>query len=185
MAATSVAKVASSIKHVAVTYQVLLVLVLLALSVVFNRFKESLRNIPGPPLAACTGLWRLYDVAKGQSHATARQIHEKYGPVVRIGPNHVSISNPAMIPIIYGIKESFTKTGFYPIQSMSWKKRPVLNLFSTRDPEYNRVEKRKVGAAYSFPSLLHSEAAIDSCVDFLMGRLGDFASRGESLDLGD
>ena len=89
-----------------------------------------------------------------------------------------------MIPIIYNTKETFTKTAFYPIQSISWKKQPEMNLFSTRDPEYHRIEKRKIGAAYSLNNLLQSEQAIDSCSELFMSRLDEFASRNEPVDLG-
>lgn len=58
-----------------------------------------------------------------------------------------------------------------------------MNLFSTRDPEYHRVEKRKIGHAYSLPSLLQSEAAIDSCLDLFMSRLSSLAAAGP-VDLG-
>jgi hypothetical protein len=130
-------------------YPVLVVFAALALWLAYNKLQAGLRSIPGPTVAAYTKIWRLYDVYRGQAHFTAIALHKQYGSVVRIGPNHVSLSDPSLIPLIYGTKENFTKTGFYPIQSISWKKQPQMNLFSTRDPEYHRVEKRKVGAAYS------------------------------------
>ena len=40
---------------------------------------------------------------------TAIALHKKYGPLVRIGPNHVSVSDPKAINIIYGLKTGFTK----------------------------------------------------------------------------
>ena len=174
----------ASPKSILVTYTVLAAVAILACSLVYNKLQAGLRNIPGPAVAAYTKLWRLYDVYQGHAHITAIALHKQYGPVVRIGPNHVSLSDPSLIPIIYGTKENFTKTGFYPIQCISWKKTPEMNLFSTRDPEYHRVEKRKVGAAYSMPNLLQSEAAVDSCVNLFMDRLNEFASRGDQVDLG-
>lgn len=59
-----------------------------------------------------------------------------------------------------------------------------MNLFSTRDPEYHRIEKRKVGNAYTLPRLLESEKAIDSCIEMFMSRLDEFASKNEAVDLG-
>ena len=136
-------------------------------------------------MAAYTKFCRLYDVYRGNAHQTAIALHRKYGPLVRIAPNHVSISDPSMIPVIYSANEAYTKTAFYPIQSISWKKQPTVNLFSARDPEYHRVYKRKVGAAYSLPSILQSETAIDSCTTLLMERLGQFVTKREPVDLGD
>ena len=184
MATVTPSNIMLTAKQVIFGHPFVLVVGLLALSLFYNRLKPGLRSIPGPPVAAYTKLWRLYDVWKGHAHMTAIDIHKQYGDVVRIGPNHVSIADPQMIPIIYATKENFTKTGFYPIQCISWKKKPEMNLFSTRDPEYHRIEKRKVGAAYSLPNLLQSEAAIDSCVSLFMNRLHEFASKRESVDLG-
>ncbi len=184
MAAATLSNLLLVAKQAAFAYPVVLVVGLLVLSLVRNRFKPGLRSIPGPPVAAYTKLWRLYDVWKGQAHMTAIKAHEKYGPVVRIGPNHVSIADPNMIGIIYSTKENFTKTAFYPIQSISWKKEVSLNLFSARNPEYHRTERRKVGAAYSMPLLLQSEAAIGSCVSLFMDRLHESAAKRQSVDLG-
>ena len=168
----------------AFTYLWQLLAVLILFHLVRNKFQRHLRSIPGPTAAAYTKFWRVYDVWKGHAHLTAIDLHRKYGPLVRIAPNHVSISDPSYIPVIYNIKENYTKTGFYPIQSVSWKKEPVMNLFSTRDPTYHRVHKRKVGAAYSLPNLLESEAAIDSCITAFMARLNEFALQQKPVDLG-
>lgn len=59
-----------------------------------------------------------------------------------------------------------------------------MNLFSTRDPEYHRIEKRKVGNAYALPRLLESEEAVDSCITLFMSRLDTFASQDKPVDLG-
>jgi len=171
-------------RSVFASYSIVVAVGLITYSLLYNKLRPGLKDIPGPRIAAYTKLWRLYDVYRGHAHTTAIALHKQYGPVVRIGPNHVSLSDPALIPIIYGTKEDYTKTGFYPIQSISWKKRPEMNLFSTRDPDYHRVEKRKVGAAYSLPNLLQSEKAIDSCVELFMERLDEFASQQKPVDLG-
>ena len=115
-------------------YTVLSLLVILVVRSIYNKFQPGLRDIPGPATAAYTKLWRVYDVWKGTSHLTAIELHRKHGPLARIGPNVVSVSDPDFIPIIYSIKEDYTKTAFYPIQCISWKKQPAMSLFATRDP---------------------------------------------------
>lgn len=76
------------------------------------------------------------------------------------------------------------QTGFYPIQCVSWKKRPEMNIFSTRDPQEHRDQKRKIASAYSLSNLLQSEDAIDGCSILFMDRLGEFASKNKPVDLG-
>ena len=38
-------------------------------------------------------------------------MHEKYGPVVCIGPNVLSLNYPELIKIIYNTKENYRKVG--------------------------------------------------------------------------
>ncbi|KAF9773847.1 hypothetical protein IL306_008254 [Fusarium sp. DS 682] len=157
---------------------------LFILSYVYNRFRPGLSHIPGPPFAKWTKLWRLYNVYQGQSHQTAIKLHQKHGPLVRIAPKVISVGDPQAIKTIYGLTGAFTKSAFYPIQSISWQKKPQMNLFSTRDPIYHRDQKKKVAGAYSLTNLLESEAAIDSCTELFMSRLGEWAATGKPIDLG-
>lgn len=165
-----------------------------------NKFRPGLSSIPGPPLAAWTGLWRFFDVQKGTAHLTAIELHKRYGPLVRIGPNHVSVGDPREIANIYGLTKGYTKvrclrtapctdtdswkTAFYPIQSISWHKKPQMNIFSTRDELYHRDQKRAIATAYSLTSLLAKEDAVDSCSTLFMEKLGAFADEKRPVDLG-
>lgn len=120
---------------------------------------------------------------------------------MRIGPYHVPVGDPEAIPIIYGLKSGFTKvwvlmytgftrwiddtskTGFYPIQSIPWQKKPQMSLFSTRDEVYPQDQKRAMAGAYSMSSLLEMEDAVNSCSTLLKSNLSGYASLGNSLDL--
>ena len=66
-------------------------------------FHPGLRNLPGPLSARFTRWYRSSLVFGGKAPEEYRKVHAKYGPMVRVGPNHVSVSDPAAIPIIYGI----------------------------------------------------------------------------------
>lgn len=93
------------------TYVLYLIPAVVVLRLLANRFKPGLSKIPGPTIAAYTRLWRLYDVWKGDAHNTAIRLHRKHGPLVRIGPKHISVGDPKAIPVIYGLKSGFTKVG--------------------------------------------------------------------------
>lgn len=69
----------------------------------------GLRSIPGPFLAKFTDAWRLYKVYRGDFENCTIELHKKYGDVVRVGPNAVSIADPAAIESIYGLKSNFQK----------------------------------------------------------------------------
>ncbi|KAJ5962596.1 pisatin demethylase [Penicillium viridicatum] len=166
------------------TYIICTIVAGLAVRLLSNRYKQGLRDIPGPELAKYTRLWKLNSVWKGNHHNTAIDLHRKHGALVRIGPNHVSVGDPSAIPVIYGLNKGFTKTAFYPIQCISWNKKAQMNLFSTRDEKFHRDQKRPVANAYSMTSLLELEPAVDSCSEIFMSQLSKFADQNAPVDLG-
>lgn len=68
-----------------------------------------LRDVPGPFWAKLTDLERWSWVKTFRSHEIYEKIHEDYGNVVRVGPNMVSISDPAAIPAVYPTRPGFPK----------------------------------------------------------------------------
>jgi hypothetical protein len=74
-----------------------------------SALRSDLRKLPGPRLAHWTGLWRASVAYGGDGPRIYRALHRQLGPIIRSGPNHVSISDPAMISVIYGVNSKFTK----------------------------------------------------------------------------
>lgn len=72
-------------------------------------YKASLRNIPGPFWAKFSRWDRVCKVASGKSHEIDLALHKRYGPMVRNGPNRISVSDPKAISIIYGMNNKFVK----------------------------------------------------------------------------
>lgn len=108
-----------SIKDSFITYFIPIILAAVFLRLLRNKFRPRLWKIPGPPVAAYIALWRLYDVRQGLAEKTAVELHWKYGPLVGIGPDHVSVGNAREISNIYGLKTGYTKATVYPIQCIS------------------------------------------------------------------
>lgn len=59
-----------------------------------------------------------------------------------------------------------------------------MNLFSTRDEEFHREQKRPIAAAYSLTSILTREDSIDSCVTLFMDKLSTLAEAKQTVDMG-
>ena len=70
----------------------------------------SLQKVPGPLPAAFSNLWLMYACRRGRRYLEVDQAHKKYGKVVRIQPNHVSIADPEAIQQIYGHGNGFLKS---------------------------------------------------------------------------
>jgi benzoate 4-monooxygenase len=75
----------------------------------------SIRDIPAPFPAAFTNLWLLYQCRRGRRYLAVDNAHKKYGPLVRIQPDHVSVADPEAIPIIYGHGNGFLKALSGPV----------------------------------------------------------------------
>jgi hypothetical protein len=107
----------------------------------WTTFRSPLRQYPGPLLASkffhypgstsvvisaepvllleWTNLWRLYHVSTGNSHQVFHDLHKKYGPVVRLGPNLLDLDYPELIKTIYNIQGNWKKVSIREIQKVN------------------------------------------------------------------
>lgn len=90
-------------------YQIILVLVISVATLHLFRTYWRLRHVPGPMCAKVTNVQRVLWVKTGRAHEVHHEMHEKYGEVVRFGPNMVSLANPDWIPTLYPIRPGFIK----------------------------------------------------------------------------
>lgn len=72
--------------------------------------KAHWRSIPAPFPAAYTNLWLFWQARRGRRFLAVHDAHQKYGKVVRIAPNHVSIADDAAIQAVYGHGNGFLKS---------------------------------------------------------------------------
>ena len=82
------------------------------ISSLYYLLLHPLRNHPGPPLLAINGFLIQRMLLRGTLARDLLKLHEKYGPVVRIGPNKVSYAASQAYKDIYmrhGSKPDFEK----------------------------------------------------------------------------
>ena len=76
-------------------------LVLLAV-VTYRLLFHPLHQIPGPRLAAVSNIWHAYHARNGQMYRLGKDLHQRYGSVVRVGPNEVWFDSKEAFRAIYG-----------------------------------------------------------------------------------
>jgi hypothetical protein len=106
------ASVLSTLKGLAPSLILLLLpglLLLYLATAICSFYRPGLRELPGPRLATVSRLWNVFNIAGGNAPKNFQKLHAKYGKIVRTGPYHVSIADPAMIPVIYGINSTHVK----------------------------------------------------------------------------
>lgn len=127
----------------------------------------------------------MFHVKQGKYHKIIHGLHEKYGPVVRIAPNVLSLNFPGSIKIIYNTKGNYRKvsielvynycfpinlgqTEFYHGSSAKGNDgTTIFNLFSEDDSEKHHEQKRPIGKYYSMTNARRHEPHIDEVIDHL------------------
>ncbi|EED11838.1 cytochrome P450, putative [Talaromyces stipitatus ATCC 10500] len=110
-----------------------------------------------------------------------RRLHEKYGYLIRIGPNELSCADPKAKKDIYRLRNPLQKTDFYSVF-----KNPKIgageNLFSlTNEKEHSKL-KRAIGNVYKLENI--DEKCVDRCSQLFLGRIGELADEGHNIELG-
>lgn len=79
---------------------------------------RQLNRIPGPWSAKFSNVWIGLGARRGQKYAVVDSAHRKYGKVVRIGFNHVSIADERALNVVYGHGNGFLKEYVRPTHRM-------------------------------------------------------------------
>jgi hypothetical protein len=78
--------------------------------------RSPLRHIPGPLPAKLTAQWLFWIGVAGRRSSYLHRLHQRYGPVVRVGPNEVSFASAAAAQDIYvGVPLSGLADGDTPL----------------------------------------------------------------------
>ncbi|KAH0832551.1 hypothetical protein AYO21_06055 [Fonsecaea monophora] len=136
-------------------------------------------SIPGPWLARFSRIWYFWHVRAGSFHHENIELHRKYGPIVRVGPNLYSIAAPDKE--VYGIGSKFRKSDWYE----GWK-HPSPDkwaLFADRDIRRHAETRKRFQGLYSMSALLSYEKYVDDCTAIFDQRLTEFERSGEQVDM--
>ncbi|KAK8068802.1 Cytochrome P450 monooxygenase vrtE [Apiospora phragmitis] len=180
---------------------------------------SPLRQYPGPFLAETplttrnssgspnlhsigwTNWWRFFLVRTGSYHIGIKKLHEKHGPVVRIGPNTLDIDYPELSKTLCGTdgkwkkvtyrvqspKGSYLKskvltinlqTEFYQNNSAIVNGKITYHLFSETNQANHARMKRPIVQYYSASSVLSLEPLMDKVI-------ADFCRHLETRFMGD
>jgi cytochrome P450 len=132
-------------------------LLITALFTLLQRVLESedLRRIPGP-ISFTLGSWRIaYEDWRGERVRSIKRLHDKYGPVVRVGSNEISFNSLSALRTIYGAGNNFERTSFYRMFDAYGR----ANLFTFGPVEAHRARKRLLSHAYSNQTILASASS--------------------------
>ncbi len=99
--------------------------------IIYQRFLHPLSKYPGPFLASLTDLWQVHQFLTLKQPYELTRLHAKYGPIVRYGPDKISVTSEGAIPLIYQKGgRHLPKTEFYDAYGAAYA-----NVFGMRDED--------------------------------------------------
>ena len=143
---------------------------------------HPLHHIPGPLLAKSTQLSQFRSLVRGRPRIDQQKLHQKYGPVVRIGPNEVSIADTTALSPIFGAK-SWEKGKAYSFTASGGAATSETALSAIRDHKEHTARRRIWDRAFAIASLKGYQPSIEHRVQQLCDQLDNICRGDGELDL--
>jgi len=147
--------------------------------VVYQCYFHPLAKYPGPFLAKITDLWQFHQFMTLKQPYTLTELHERYGPFVRYGPDKLSTTCESAVTLIYQKGgRHMPKTEFYDAYGATHP-----NVFGMRDEQLHSIRRRHMSHSFSISSVKDMEQYLDSNISLLKEKLTHYATTGEPFDL--
>ncbi|KAG6995793.1 N-acetyltryptophan 6-hydroxylase ivoC [Physcia stellaris] len=149
---------------------------------IYRLYFDPLAKFPGPKLAALT-LWYefYYDVVKrGRYTFEIAELHKQYGPIIRINPYELHISDPDYYDSLY-VGASVRRTERYPRVARMFGK--ATSTLATISHDLHRVRRSAIAPFLSKQSVQRLEPTVQSVVSQLTARLQALQGTGQCVDL--
>ncbi|KIW48345.1 hypothetical protein, variant 1 [Exophiala oligosperma] len=141
---------------------------------------HPLARFPGPIIAGLTYWYEYYyDVSKeGRYLWKIIELHEKYGPIVRINPNEIHASDPSWFAEIYhGTNTVTDRDGWYNLDFLGD------GLAFTLGHELHATRRAPLAPYFSAQSIRALEPRITGVVARMVRRLEEFHASGHIVNL--
>lgn len=148
----------------------------------YRLLLHPLAKFPGPFLAKISGEWRNMKYWGMEWHDDILDLHKKYGRIVRVAPNELSVVHPDGLKQLFSFRSNTEKTEWYH----TWEILAgveVPSLFPGQDKKVQSFLRKRVAAAYSMSTVLRTEKHIQSCMDLLWRQLKKHADTGHPVDM--
>ena len=144
---------------------------------------HPLAHIPGPYLPRLSSLWLIYHAWIGDECTVVHKLHEKYGTIVRTGPNSVDIADGEALHEIYSKNGGMRKTAFYTNFQIDGHE----SIFSEIVPEQRGPRAKAVLPMFATSNLRAGQEVLDKIVQSFVLQVKNSAAwskkTGQAIDL--
>ncbi|OAP61728.1 hypothetical protein AYL99_03931 [Fonsecaea erecta] len=135
---------------------------------IYRLLLHPLREYPGPILGKLSKFHFSYICGTGNSHRYLEALHQRYGDVVRYGPNELSFINPDDVTFIHGAQSFNLRRGPWYDGNPGRAGHNTLVMASTRNVENHKVRRRIWDKAFTANALKSYESRIILLTDRLI-----------------
>jgi len=143
----------------------------------YQLFANPLASLPGPIWAKVTPYWLTMQCRRTERSKVIVAMHKRYGDIIRIAPNHISINKPEALAQVYGHKSGFTKGPFY---DAFMQVRPVV--FTARDVAVHQRKRKYLNPAFSNRGMSDFEPHMDAEIRDWIAQLGNLCDVKRVVD---
>ncbi|KAF2002187.1 cytochrome P450 [Amniculicola lignicola CBS 123094] len=149
----------------------------LVLSVIIYRLSlHPLAKYPGPLLGRITDCYSVYHCLKGDRYLDFMELHNRYGNIVRYGPNRLSFSTVGALQAIYGPQANTKKSHWYDNMTLFMK---VASTHATTDKIEHSRKRRILAQALSDRMVHVYEDGFRNLLTAFLRRFSDPTSQTE------
>ncbi|KAL3424016.1 cytochrome P450 [Phlyctema vagabunda] len=136
--------------------------------IIYRLYLSPIAKFPGSKLTAATGWYETYlDVYMGgQFTFQIEKWHERYGPIIRVNPWEVHISDPEFYEVLYSTKSKHDK-----LERLKYRFGLPLSTFDAIHHNYHHRRRAAVGPYFSRQKVVDFSPYIQTCADKLCSRL--------------
>ncbi|EFR03531.1 benzoate 4-monooxygenase cytochrome P450 [Nannizzia gypsea CBS 118893] len=148
--------------------------------VIYQLRFSPLSKFPGPKIAAVTYLYEFYydAVLKGRYIFKVKELHERYGPIIRISPRELHISDPHFYSVLYSHSNPRDKEYYY-LKPFDFP----LSSFGTESHQLHRLRRGAMNPFFARCRVLQQESLIQDLVKKLCSRIESFGADGGVVPL--
>lgn len=137
---------------------------------------RPLTSIPGPSFNKLSNIPLALSARRGKKFAYIHNLHHQYGPIVRVGYNHISIASERALNVVYGHGNGFLKDDFYEAFVSG-----VPGVFSTRDRAQHARKRRIVAHAFAEREVVRFERFVEQNLGRWVKQLDRIAACGKGV----
>lgn len=147
--------------------------------IVHRIWFHPLAKVPGPVKYSVSYLpFLLQNYYRGVFFRKTPDLIQKYGPMIRVGPNHIMLDGEIAWPQVFSRRKA-NEAEFEKLP-LTFAAKACSLIFAPHD--IHRRQRRQLSHAFSDASLAQQEAVVQEYIDLLLDRLQTHAENGEFLD---